>query len=1308
MAELIDESDLLENEIEDFEVNDDIDHGDEVRQVQQRRKKKKKKVFPTRVKNPGRLAEELGKRLEHASTILVDRLFDYLSKLPTECSQKLKPDFGLTLPASAIGWLSTQMFPLSEEEEDPTWVQPSLWMGPSMRDRLALLKYLLPRATHLRVSLEEWPPPKTASTRRHDRNGRNSSNNNGNFDNDFVGRDVSLSAISVHSGVTMDTHQQRSGPPPNVQSFLVYYHELRHHPRVDMQLFPNLRVLFLEKVPPEWVTNLSFLAEKLELVRSQSAALFDMQRFLFQTTTNISTINEDPLAPTAGKPAEFIKLTHLKMTNSGIGELSGMRGRRSSSNRGPKSPRSTHEDPLEPPLDAAIPTPPPLSRLPSLVSLSLANNELRTVKTALAGLSSLSHLTRLDLSNNFIESFEGANKMLGNLKTLVLTGNRIVHVKGLDKLYSLQKLFLGKNQLSDFASVAGLGNLPELKELYLNKNPFIKLDKVAYRVRVFNFFKEARMGSSLLPSATYRHLLEILPLLDGSLATKREMVGLRSLTFRQQTVAVMDLVTVITTPEAEQAGTAADDTAITEVVIRPPPRVKRVSRTRRRRKVVLDEGVGEDFAIVLPRKTQPPEIAFTAHDVIQRLADQQQPSEAENNNEASASALEESAHTFASASAADDGDSPSLRRNSFISLHSEDNLLDYALREHDRRAPKTITLEVSPTSVPLSSFVSIPTEDPSTNNDDAGEEDENNDGNSLEDCPVESRSSDGTGSSTKENGAPSDENNEKTRLGPPESPEKSLSSRFKDLMGSLQDEEAMPTGGSTIKPALSNNESVMTRETGGLKRDALNTNTISNPFEEGDDKETEKSPLDYLGTTSSVAFPDLVWGGDNQSLASSLGASRLSRDDFPSENRYHGAEKNSVYDGSDEYKHLSINTNLELYFRSFVFPTKDPDFSVKQRGLKGEALDKGALEAAPRIQLRPIDRKIAVEALKKTLTSLQYGSAEESFKRVWREDVLACGKSASRRVKPQKTQKRGFHGDVLFEDGGKEGTVCEYRRLILCSSDTALYFIPDHEANNAIAPDQTDSRRFPTPVPEEALFQNALWPHACARHPINTLECITIGFGFQRLTLHFSPSSATERNLMGGDLTYILRTSDKKRTVKLLQHFQDLVRESSHPVTVKKDEDKLVIDNDDKQFLDSLSAAVQPNSIGAVLHYQILQQRWKRGDREDVRRACIVTDSHIYLLDEDYVGDGSESYEAGARALGDVRFSLVHSALLTQIAEVQAARADPKAITIVIRPLSMLQRLHNWRLVCVDGDGAAKLVDDVRNAMEMAVDGMGV
>lgn len=151
---------------------------------------------------------------------------------------------------------------------------------------------------------------------------------------------------------------------------------------------------------------------------------------------------------------------------------------------------------------------------------------------------------------------------LGNVTELFLTGNAISSTRGLDRIFSLERLTLDENKISQLTHIVGLANLPFLMSLDLKGNPFeidgtsqlndsfdrlfcsrlISLppfsDPASSRVKVFNLFREVRC-SNLPKDATFRDMQCLLPVLDKELATKEELVALKDLTFRT-TVITMD------------------------------------------------------------------------------------------------------------------------------------------------------------------------------------------------------------------------------------------------------------------------------------------------------------------------------------------------------------------------------------------------------------------------------------------------------------------------------------------------------------------------------------------------------------------------------------------------------------------------------------------------------------------------------------------------------------------------------------------------------------------------------------------------
>ena len=1158
--------------------------------------------------HPGKLAEELARRLEHHSLLLIERLFEYLSRIKPDTNSSQ----GLTLPASAIGWLASQLYPTYRDEGGTHGRQKdTAWMGASMRDRLSLLKYLLPRATHLRITAEKWPPP-VSRTRK---------NAGPDSITSLEGNDILFSDMSVHSALTIETSV---AAPPSLQAFLLYYHSLQNHPRVDLRVFSNLTVLFLDRVPPEWITNMS---AGLQLLRVDRSGIFDLTRFLF-TPTSCNHDSEE------AHPAPFKMLTHLKLSHCAIGELSGLRGKRFLTPR-----NQQNSDPL---TIEHLSTPPPLSKLTNLVCVCLSHNELRTVRSAFAGFSSLTMLSRVDLSFNFLTNMNGCNTMIGNIKELILTGNQLRSVQGLDKCYSLETLNLDGNEFQDVADIATLANLPELTMLHMRDNPLAEKDQKGYRVRVFDLFKESRTNS-LLPGSTYRQLLYILPVLDGEPASKRELVRLCGLIFKQSVVqADVTQNTQLSSINDKQSLQGTQGEAVLPLMIRLPSlmvsRPRRVLRYGKRRQARVDDSNQLLFERdkLFVESAVPPTLRFSVHDVITSLT----------------------------TSSPDPG----------IDLNSSEISVDDGLVN----ALKVILAEESMDELMHGSFDRAEKEDVVDNDTD------------KELVPPR----------------PSTELlilHEKTAM------HHSREMSYMSLSTIKLDDESGPDlNTNTFElssiivpltgPSLNVETEIVDSIHNGLNDELVQNGSTSKSTGDRQSLSSPKEAMDIL-PKSMVSFPEHVWGNknDTQSIASSLGTNTH---DFSVKDKYHLAEENSYYDGPDLYKHLSVMMNLELYFKSFVFVSENPEMNQSFAGqLNDEQLSTMLLETAPRIQLRPLDRKTMESLNKAQAIGIKATSMNETFLRIWREDVLACGKPAARRVAPYRNPRRTFHGDSMFSNGKLE-KVCGSRKLILSCTNAAIYVIPDYDQSATESQNKYERRRFPSPIPQEALFQNAPWPHALARHPIHTLHRITIGFGFQRLTVRFGPGSAVEQSVMGNEYTYVITTCNKLRTISLLQRLQDQTKEASSKVSTYEVK-QMTIDNDDKQVLDALSTAVAPSIVGIVLHYQILQQRWKHGNRGVVRRVCVVTDEHIFLLDEDYVGDGSESFEAGARKFGEVNFRLVDSADLEQVSHIHAAGFDPHAITIIVRPKSRLQRIRNWRLRCYDAEGAERLVEDVRKAVKL-------
>ena len=420
------------------------------------------------------------------------------------------------------------------------------------------------------------------------------------------------------------------------------------------------------------------------------------------------------------------------------------------------------------------------------------------------------------------------------------------------------------------------------------------------------------------------------------------------------------------------------------------------------------------------------------------------------------------------------------------------------------------------------------------------------------------------------------------------------------------------------------------------------------------------------------------------------------------------AEKKSVYDGKESYSKLSVRSYLQLYFQTFVFPTTlAKGSSFYEEGEKQDAFGERDMNF-PRIQLFHSDRELAMRS-RETASALSgpgapAKSVPEKFIDIWTDEIMACGLAATSRLPPVSESLRGFHGEVIRNRGVDELS-SESQDILLCLTNSALYFIPDF----ADYKKNKDERRFPCPLPLNVTFGDALWPHALARHPLEYLQRITIGFQFQRLVLHFVLPKR-DGQTQGYEYAYIAFTCNKLQTISLVQKLQAQKKalaeqradSAGFGVEGKEQIEELIIDNDDRVVLDSLADAIAPVPMGVVLHYQVLRQKWrsKRPDGTDpvVRRVCVVTDGNIFLLDEHYIGDGSTTTLTQSGKYGDPTLRLVDSAELAQVTEIRPADEDPTHITLVIQK-SRLVRSHRWRLVCKDGESAERLVHDVRQAV---------
>ena len=68
-------------------------------------------------------------------------------------------------------------------------------------------------------------------------------------------------------------------------SFLLYWHKLQCHPRVDMAMFANVKVLVVDGVAPEWIDNLHLTRGSLNILRVERSCMSNVPAFLYPVTS---------------------------------------------------------------------------------------------------------------------------------------------------------------------------------------------------------------------------------------------------------------------------------------------------------------------------------------------------------------------------------------------------------------------------------------------------------------------------------------------------------------------------------------------------------------------------------------------------------------------------------------------------------------------------------------------------------------------------------------------------------------------------------------------------------------------------------------------------------------------------------------------------------------------------------------------------------------------------------------------------------------------------------------------------------------
>ncbi|KAL8594707.1 hypothetical protein ACOMHN_051653 [Nucella lapillus] len=149
--------------------------------------------------------------------------------------------------------------------------------------------------------------------------------------------------------------------------------------------------------------------------------------------------------------------------------------------------------------------------------LDLSHNQLEGVQH----LQWLSHMTHLNLAHNRLRLLDTLHTKLGNLKCLLLQGNRIETLQGFSKLFSLEVLDVSDNNIAKVEDVRPVCHLPCMESLRLTENPVTLT--VDYRTRILEMFGD-RVGEVCLDGekASQKEKDTVAVCLDGEKASQKE------------------------------------------------------------------------------------------------------------------------------------------------------------------------------------------------------------------------------------------------------------------------------------------------------------------------------------------------------------------------------------------------------------------------------------------------------------------------------------------------------------------------------------------------------------------------------------------------------------------------------------------------------------------------------------------------------------------------------------------------------------------------------------------------------------------
>jgi Leucine-rich repeat (LRR) protein len=256
-------------------------------------------------------------------------------------------------------------------------------------------------------------------------------------------------------------------------------HEDLHY--FSIQMFSALNELNLDMCPPSTIRGIYSHRQRLNILSIKNSGITDLAKVLAplqrKELRKYSPMIFNDIHVSA--PAEFVwsKLVVLKLSNCGICKLD----------------ESLHFFPL-------------------LQYLDLSHNSISFI----IHLQDCISLKYLNLSHNRIRVLSNLERVIGSVTRLDVSHNEIESLDGIGKIYSLERISVANNYVSDYQELTHLSRLPNLEAIDLSENPLTEHPK--YRLKVY---------TQLILEGTILQSNRKFPTLDGQVFRKREARKLR-------------------------------------------------------------------------------------------------------------------------------------------------------------------------------------------------------------------------------------------------------------------------------------------------------------------------------------------------------------------------------------------------------------------------------------------------------------------------------------------------------------------------------------------------------------------------------------------------------------------------------------------------------------------------------------------------------------------------------------------------------------------------------------------------------------